>query len=234
MFVQPPSIGEPPLRRESAKGAIRSGPPPPGGSSLPTLDAPAARARISAWKRQAREWCAGRSWLWRAPLVLFFAWSGLRRLRDPLSTDLFGGITLGVHELGHLVLGWAGRWPSVAGGSVAQVAAPVAAGWILARQRDWFGITVAAAWLASSLFGLAAYVGDARAQELPLVGFVPDPIHDWNWMLSRLGLLGWDRGLAALTRGLSFVIWAASVIAGTWLCREMTIWKKAETRGTQD
>ncbi|MEP6769985.1 MAG: hypothetical protein ABJC61_15030 [Acidobacteriota bacterium] len=178
-------------------------------------------------KAQAREWCAGRSWLWRAPLVLYFAWSGLRRVRDPPATDLFGGITLGVHELGHLVLGWAGRWPSVAGGSLAQVAAPVAAGWMLARQRDWFGITVAGAWLASSLFGLAAYVGDARAQELPLVGLVPDPIHDWNWMLSRVGLLGWDSGLAALTRGLSWLIWGAAVIAGAWLCREMAAAKKA-------
>ncbi len=143
----------------------------------------------------ARDWCAGRSWIWRAPLVLYFPWSGLRRLRDPLATDLFGGITLGIHELGHLVLARAGPWPSIAGGSVAQVAAPIAAGWMLARQRDWFGITVAAAWLSSSLFGLAAYVGDARTMELPLVGLFPDPVHDWNWMLSRLGILGWEVGL---------------------------------------
>jgi len=92
---------------------------------------------------------------------------------------------------------------------------------MLARQRDWFGITVAAAWLASSLFGLAAYVGDARAMELPLVGLVSDPIHDWNWMLSRLGILGWDHGLAALTRGSSHIVWAAAVLSGAWLCREM-------------
>ncbi len=225
VFVPPPSTRPPSTAREAGKSPPRPASPPP------VIDSASVSSRLSAWKAQAREWCAGRSWLWRAPLVVYFAWSGLRRLRDPLSTDLFGGITLGFHELGHLVLAWAGQWPSIAGGSLAQVAAPVAAGWMLARQRDWFGITVAAAWLASSLSGLAAYVGDARAQELPLVGFVPDPIHDWNWMLSRVGLLDWDRGLAALTRGLSFVIWAAAVIAGTWLCREMAIWKKAETRG---
>ncbi|MCA1580108.1 MAG: hypothetical protein LC796_01700 [Acidobacteria bacterium] len=222
VFVPPPSAsGRPP-----ARGAAAGSPP------RCASDGDSPNSRFSAWKAQAREWCGGRSWLWRAPLVLYFAWSGLRRLRDPLAADLFGGITLGVHELGHLILASAGRWPSVAGGSLAQVAAPVAAGWVLARQRDWFGITVAGAWLASSLFGLAAYVGDARAQELPLVGLVPDPIHDWNWMLSRLGLLDRDRGLAALTRGLSFAIWTAAVIAGAWLCREMALWKKAETRGS--
>ncbi len=176
---------------------------------------------FSGWIAEAREWCGGRSWIWRAPLVLYFVWSGLRRLRDPLSTDLFGGITLGIHELGHLVLAWAGRWPSIAGGSLAQIAGPVAAGLVLARQRDWFGITVAAAWLASSLFGLAAYVGDARAMELPLVGLFQDPVHDWNWMLSHAGLLGWDHALAALLRGASHLLSVAAILSGAWLCVEM-------------
>ena len=152
-------------------------------------------------------------------------------MRDPLATDLFGGITLGVHELGHLVLAWAGRWRSIAGGSLGQVAAPIAAGWMLARQRDWFGITVAAAWLASSLFNLAAYVADARTMELPLVGLFPDPMHDWNWMLSRLGILRCDRALAAVTRGSSWVLSMAAVIAGGWLCREMALARRSGVSG---
>ncbi len=135
--------------------------------------------------------------------------------------DWFSGITLGVHELGHIVLFWAGSFISIAGGSLFQVAAPIAAGWILARQRDWFGITVAGAWLASSLHGLAAYVGDARARDLPLVGLVPDPIHDWEWLLGHLGILTWDHGLAALLRILSAGIGIAAVGGGAWLCAEM-------------
>jgi hypothetical protein len=102
-----------------------------------------------------------------------------------------------------------------------QLAAPVAAGWLLARQRDYFGVTVAGAWLASSLHGLAAYVGDARAQDLPLVALTSDPIHDWNWILGKLGLLSWDHALAALLRIASLGLWAGSVGAGGWLCLEM-------------
>jgi hypothetical protein len=82
-------------------------------------------------------------------------------------------------------------------------------------------VTVAAAWLASSLHGLAAYVGDARARELPLVGLVPDPIHDWNWILGHLGVLSWDHAFAAMLRAASLVIWTASLAAGTWLCGQM-------------
>jgi hypothetical protein len=142
---------------------------------------------------------------------------GIRHLADPLYNSWFGGITLGIHELGHLIFGLLGQWPGVAGGSFAQVAAPIAAGAILYRQRDSFGMTVAGAWLAFSLWSLATYVGDARAQELPLLGLTPDPIHDWNWMLGRLGLLNWDKGLAFLTRVVAFFVWLGSIAVGGWL-----------------
>lgn len=190
-------------------------------SGSPRRPPPESAGYVSRFLADARDWCRGRSWIWRAPLVLYFAWSGLRRFGDPLRGDVFSGITLGVHELGHVVLFWAGRWVSIAGGSAAQIAVPIAAGAILSRQRDYFGISVAGAWLSASLFGLAAYIGDARAQELPLVALVPEPIHDWNWMLSRLGILTWDHALAGMTRCASFAVWLAAVSLGAWLCVEM-------------
>jgi len=142
---------------------------------------------------------------------------GIRHLADPLYNSSFGGITLGIHELGHLIFGLLGQWPGVAGGSLAQVAAPIAAAGILYRQRDYFGMTVGGAWLAFSLWSLATYIGDARAQELPLLGLTPDPIHDWNWILGRLGLLDWDKGLAVFTRVVAFFVWAGSIVLGGWL-----------------
>ncbi len=178
----------------------------------------------AALRDDARAWCAGRSWLWRAPLLVYLFWAGVRHIRDPLYQSLFGGITLGVHELGHLVFGLAGSWPGVAGGSLAQVAAPAAAAWILGRQRDYFGVAVAGAWFAFSLFGVATYAGDARAQELPLVALGPDPVHDWNWMLGRLGLLSADHTLAFLMRAGAVLVWIAAIALGGWL-----LWVMAES-----
>ncbi|HEY6147284.1 MAG TPA: hypothetical protein VIZ69_06285 [Thermoanaerobaculia bacterium] len=177
--------------------------------------------QVSVLVQDARAWASGRSRLWRIPLLIYFAWSGLRRFSDPLRGDFFSGITLGIHELGHLLLAWGGPVLSIPAGSAAQVAAPAVAGWLLWRQRDYFGVTVAGAWLASSLHGLAAYVGDARARELPLVALTSEPIHDWNWILGKIGILSWDQALAALLRIASFGIWVASIAAGTWLCVQM-------------
>jgi hypothetical protein len=54
-------------------------------------------------------------------------------------------------------------------------------------------------WLAQSLFNVSRYAADARAQLLPLVGgeYV---LHDWNWMLGRLGLLERDQQVAGAIR----------------------------------
>ena len=180
----------------------------------------------------ALAWCVGRSWVWRAALLAYLVWVGVHHLRDPFYSSLFGGITLGIHELGHLLLSWAGEFLGVAGGSFAQVVAPAAAGWLLYRQRDFFGVAIAGAWEAFSLWNLATYIGDARATELPLVGFVADPIHDWNWLLSKLGILTWDHGLAALTRLLAFSIWIASLVLGFWLCWNMRQLRRPEREDT--
>ncbi len=176
---------------------------------------------VARLRADAEAWCAGRSAAWRLPLLAYLAWAGVCHLRDPLFSSLFGGITLGIHELGHLLLGFAGRFLATAGGSLAQVAAPALAAWLLYRQRDYFGLAVGGAWEAFSLWNLAAYVGDARARELPLVGLAPDPVHDWNWILSDLGILTWDRNLAFLLRIGAFSIWAGAMGLGGWLCWRM-------------
>ncbi|HEY7114194.1 MAG TPA: hypothetical protein VIA45_14790 [Thermoanaerobaculia bacterium] len=184
----------------------------------------------SAIRADAQEWCAGRSWVWRAVLLAYLAWVGVRHLRDPLYSSLFGGITLGIHELGHLLLGFAGTFVGIAGGSLAQVAAPAAVAFLLGRQGDYFGVAVGGAWEAFSLWNLATYIGDARARELPLVGLSPDPVHDWNYLLGKLGILSWDHVLAALTRLLAFSLWGASVAFGAWLCLRMARAPRAQTR----
>jgi hypothetical protein len=173
--------------------------------------------RFGVLRDDAEAWCVGRSWVWRAPLVAYLGWAGVGHLRDPLFSSLFGGITLGIHELGHVLFSFAGRFFGIAGGSLLQIVAPAVAGWLLWRQRDYFGVAVTGAWEAFSLWNLATYIGDARARELPL--------DDWNWLLSTMGILGWDRGLATLTRFVAFAIWVAAMTLESWLC-----WKMAAVR----
>jgi hypothetical protein len=178
---------------------------------------------VSRFFRGAAEWCRGRWWQWRVPLLLFLAWDGERHLRDPEAGGLFAGITFGVHELGHLIFAFFGEFMTVAGGSLNQVLVPVATGFLFYYYRDFFGIAGAGAWLASSLLDLARYIADARTFDLDLVGFGEDPQHDWAFLLGRLNLLGYDTRIAAITRGLAALTLLGSLGFGAWLCVRMWV-----------
>jgi hypothetical protein len=181
-------------------------------------------------KQDAEEWSRSQSWVWRVPVLVYLAYAGYRHATNPQYSSLFSGITLGIHEMGHVLFSYFGEFLTVAGGSISQVAAPIIAGFLLLRQRDFFGVSVAGSWLSFSLYNLATYIGDARARELPLVGLSSDPIHDWNYLLSHTGLLEADHLLAGLTRLIALLILLTSLIFGGWLCALM-MGSKTEGRG---
>jgi hypothetical protein len=174
---------------------------------------------------EVEAWCAGRSWVWRAPILVWLAWIGLRHLADPLHDSLFGALNLGVHEAGHLLFSWLpGRFLTVAGGTALQLAAPVMAAVMFLRQPDYFAVPVCGAWLAMNLYNVAAYMADARAQVLPLVtvgdGGCVD-CHDWAYLLGTMGLLRLDTALASLTRVLAFLVMWSSLAVGAWMLTKM-------------
>lgn len=164
-------------------------------------------------------WATGRLWWPRALLLAYLAYAGWRHYADPDYGSVFSGITLGIHELGHVLFGFLGEWLGIAGGSIAQLAAPLAVALLLLRQRDYFGAAVGGAWLSMSLSNLAVYVADARAEELPLYSLGGgDPVHDWNYLLGSLRLLPHDTEIAAMVRAAALLLLVVSVALGAWLC----------------
>jgi hypothetical protein len=169
----------------------------------------------------AREWARGRMWIPRAILLLYLVYADYRMLRDPESSTMFSAITLVFHEMGHLIFAFMGHFIGSLMGSGTQVLIPIIVMVVFLRQRDYFGISVGGFWLSFSLFELARYVGDARAMDLPLVGFSNDPEHDWHYLLGTLHMLPLDTTLAFLIRVVAFVIGAASLAFAIWLLNEM-------------
>ncbi len=178
----------------------------------------------------AADWAEDRWWLPRLPLLLYLAYVGWQHFRQPeeYSSLLFGGVTFGVHELGHVIFSPFGELISIAGGSLAQVLAPLAAAAVFLLwqrdgepQRDYFGVAVAGCWLAFSLYNLATYVGDAKHQDLPLLGLSADPIHDWAYLLGRIGLVDYGMRFAGLIRLLALGIWGTSILFAVWLLKRM-------------
>lgn len=166
-----------------------------------------------------------------AVLALCLAFDAQRVIRlAPEASGLFGGITLGVHELGHLLWSPLGEWFAVAGGSLTQLLAPLAACVVIRKQGDRLGSIIPLFWLASSLGNLAAYIADARDMDLPLVslGDGEDVVHDWNYLLEHAGALTRDAQFAAWCRMSGWLVIAAAMVL---FARE---WRRAAVDRSSD
>ncbi len=175
------------------------------------------------------DWCAGKSRWWRALILLVLLREWFKHVSDPLYSSWFSGLTLGLHEAGHIIFRPFGEWLMVAGGSIVQVAAPIISAILFFRQPDFFAIAVCGGWLSTALFEMAAYMGDAAALELDVVtigGGEPITPNDWRYLLESVGLLLWDQRLAHALRIVASLVIFASLTFGCWILWKM---RKPET-----
>ncbi len=185
---------------------------------------------LAELRESVREWCRGKWWAPRGPLLVWMAYVAARHFLDDDYTSILGALNLGIHEAGHLLFGWL-SWDflTAAGGTLLQLAAPLASAWMFTRQPDYFATAFCGTWLATNLYNVATYVADARAQDLPLVSVGGGEVsHDWSYMLGALHLLEWDTRLAGLVRLAAFLVAWSSVAAGARLLWEMREQARAE------
>ena len=184
------------------------------------------RPRGSGIRSEIRAWAAGRTWWIRAPLLLWLAWILFRYWDATGYGTIFQGIDLAIHEIGHILWAPLGEFMGFAGGTLTQLLAPVAAGAVLYRQRDWFGVSFAIAWVGINCFEIATYAGDALTRQLPLVSpTTGTPEHDWTYMLARLGILHHTDAVAAAWQWAGRLSMAWGVGFGAWL-----LWLMATVR----
>lgn len=174
---------------------------------------------LQEWLDEIQNWSTGRIWWPRLILLFFFLHLLVSHIKDPMYSDIFKGLNLGIHEIGHMVFNPFGEIMTVAGGSLLQCLVPLLSTFMFFRQRDYFGITVCFAWLSTNLFDVAVYADDARALALPLVTpFKGDEtIHDWNFMLDKLDLMAYDHNIAGILRLAAIISMLFSIGSGFYL-----------------
>jgi hypothetical protein len=150
-------------------------------------------------------------------LALLTLWT-LGFLRHGLDAEHLAGsflhlVPLPFHEAGHVLLLPFGRFVTVLGGSLFQVAIPLLCGGVfLLKNRDPFAASVTLWWAGQSLMDLGPYIADARALRLPLLGGRTGAEvegHDWEYLLGATGLLAHDVTLGRL----SFFLGALAMLA---------------------
>lgn len=117
------------------------------------------------------------------------------------------GVNLLIHEAGHVIFSPLGITMGVLGGTILQLAFPIAFVVSFARRRQTLEAGFCTIWAAESFMYTAEYMADANTQELPLIG---GHLHDWNFLLERAGLLGAAEEIATT---LHFLASLAAVLA---------------------
>jgi hypothetical protein len=223
--VQPAAV---PSSGRSPAAAIK----PVAPSKLPVATGgilqPAKTPVASSTQERIEAWCAEQVWPPRAALLVFFAYVGAHHLSDSRHVNLILGILNSIiYGTGHALLDIIGsQFLSAAGGSLLLGIVPVMAAVLCLRVPDYFAVSACGAWLAASLYQIAPFVADARAQVLPLVMAEEggcDLCRDWHYLLSTLHLLPWDTKIAVFMRGVAFLCMWGSIAAGGWM-----VWKMAK------
>ncbi len=144
-----------------------------------------------------------------AILCLGFHWFSLQGW-----VPILDSANLALHEAGHPLVGLFSSRASVYGGTLFQIAFPVAAAWHFYRAFSPVGMAASLVWLGENLLNIARYMADARDQLLPLVG---GGDHDWTEIFSRWGMLHSDKQVAGVTRFIAVLLIIGAII---WLYRK--------------
>ncbi len=131
-----------------------------------------------------------------AALLLLVAWSWFLFAYDyrygEINRSFMHDILLPIHEAGHVLFMPFGEFMMILGGSLFQLALPIAVGVaFIVKQQDNFGAAISAWWASVSLVDLSPYIYDALHPQLTLIGGGTGETraHDWIYLLSTMGQL---------------------------------------------
>jgi hypothetical protein len=160
-------------------------------------------------------------------VIIIFIW-GWKFILTPMATNYAGNsilhlVNLPFHEAGHIFFRLFGRWMTSLGGTLGQLLIPIICLLtFLIKYKNPFGASVALWWLGENFMDIAPYINDARNQELMLLGGITGReadygYHDWEFILTEIGLLRYDHTLAHIAYSLGIVLMLISFVWAGYL-----------------
>lgn len=151
-------------------------------------------------------------------LTLYFVWVAY----DPMQGSFLDLVDLPIHETGHLIFRILGEFMGIAGGSLFQVIVPaVFVGYFWWREKP-YSAAIVLFWVGQSILNVYVYAADAVVMQLVLTSGLTGSegsFHDWNYMLTRLGLLDSTKVVAGIIRAAgTLTIISAAILSIYYAC----------------
>ena len=148
-------------------------------------------------------------------LTIYFLWIAF----DPMAGSFLDLVDLPMHETGHLIFRLLGEFMSIAGGSLFQVIVPCVFVGYFVRRLQYYSAAIVLFWVGQSILNVWIYAADAAVMKLVLTsGFTgtEGSFHDWNYLLTRTGLIGYTRIVAGIIRVIGTVVIATAAISSIY------------------
>ncbi len=131
----------------------------------------------------------------RALVVALLSAYFLHCAATPTAWHFIDGVNLIFHEAGHAIFIFFGQFIHILMGSGFQVLLPLLISGHFFYTKQRVSGAIALMWAGQSLINVSVYAGDAIVMQLPLLGG-DNSFHDWNYLLSTLGILRWTPEIA--------------------------------------
>jgi hypothetical protein len=148
--------------------------------------------------------------IFAAVLTIYFLWIAY----DPMAGSFLDLVDLPIHETGHLIFRLFGEFAGVAGGSLFQIILPAVFVGYFVWRFQYYSAAIVLLWVGQSLLNVWIYASDAVVMKLVLTsGFTGSEgsFHDWNYLLTRTGLIGSTKLIAGIIRAAGTMV---IIIAG--------------------
>jgi len=148
-------------------------------------------------------------------LTLYFLWIAY----DPMQGSFLDLVDLPIHETGHLLFRPFGEFMSIAGGSLFQLIVPAVFAAYFIWHFKYYSAAIVLLWVGQSILNAWVYASDAVVMQLVLTsGFTGSEgsFHDWNYMLTRLGLINSTKLVAGIIRAIGTLTIIAAAIGSIY------------------
>ena len=122
---------------------------------------------------------------------------------NPMAGSFMDMVDLPIHETGHLLFRILGEFMGIAGGSIFQVIFPAIFVGYFIWQYKYYSASIVLFWVGQSIINVYIYAQDAVVMQLMLTSGMTGSeggFHDWNYMLTNTGLIGYTKSVAGMIR----------------------------------
>jgi len=153
--------------------------------------------------------------LFAVVMAIYFLWIAY----DPMQGSFLDMVDLPIHETGHLLFTPFGEFMMIAGGSLFQVILPAVFVGYFVWKGQLYSASIVFLWVGQSILNVWVYAADAVVMQLVLTSGMTGSegsFHDWNYMLSRLGLLESTKTVAGIIRAAGTLSIIAAVVLSVY------------------